>query len=173
MTVLRTAVMAGLVVLAVNLQVGFFATFAVNGVVPDVVLLVVVAAALVRGPEYAAALGFVAGLALDLAPPADHTAGRWALSLVVAGYLAGLVRLDADRSAVAAVVTVAASAFVATSAFALTGIVLDDPGVSVARVLTVVPTAVLYDVAITPLVVPGVAWLLARLAPMTSRWASA
>jgi len=170
-TVVRTAAVAVLVVLAVNLQIGFFPALAVLGVVPDVVLLVVVATALVRGPEYGAVLGFAAGLALDLAPPADHTVGRWALALVVTGYLAGLVRHDAGRSAVAAVLTVAASAFVGTSIFALSGLVLGDPGVSVGAVLRVVPIAVCYDVALTPLVLPPVGWLLRRTAPMTARWA--
>ena len=51
-----------------------------------------IAAALVRGPDYAALVGFAAGLVLDLAPPADHTAGRWALSLVLVGYLTGLAK---------------------------------------------------------------------------------
>lgn len=172
MTALRTLLVGVAVALAVNLQVGFFAPFAVSGVVPDVALLVVVGAALVRGPEYAAVLGFAAGLTLDLAPPADHTAGRWALALAVAGYLAGLVRSDAGRSALATVVAVAASAFVATSVFAFTGLVLDDPGVEVSRVVVVAPIEVLYDVAITPFVVPVVVWGLQRLAPVTSRWVS-
>jgi len=172
-TAVRTTVVALLVVLAVNLQIGFFPALAVQGVVPDVVLLVVVAAALVRGPEYGAVLGFAAGLALDLAPPADHTVGRWALALVVAGYLAGLVRHDADRSAVAAVLTVAASAFVGTSVFAVSGLVLGDPGVSAEAVLSVVPIAVCYDVALTPLVLPTVGWVLRRTAPLAARWAHA
>ena len=173
MTVIRTAVVALLVVAAVNLQIGFFPSLAVQGVVPDVVLLVVVATALVRGPEYGAVLGFVAGLALDLAPPADHTVGRWALALVVTGYLAGLVRHDADRSAIAAVLTVAASAFVGTSVFALSGLALGDSGVSAEAVLSVVPIAVCYDIALTPLVLPPVGWLLRRTAPMRARWALA
>ena len=42
-------------------------------------------------------LGFAAGLLLDLAPPADHVAGRWALALVLVGYLAGRVRQDVRR----------------------------------------------------------------------------
>jgi rod shape-determining protein MreD len=173
MTAARAGVAAALVVLAVSLQIGFFSTLAVAGVVPDVALLVVVAAALARGPEYAAVLGFAAGLALDLAPPADHTVGRWALALVVTGYLAGLVRHDAYRSAVAAVLTVAASAFIGTSVFALSGLVLGDASVSVEAVLRVVAIAVCYDVALTPLVLPPVGWLLRRTVPMTARWAPA
>ena len=80
------------------------------------------------GPEFAAVLGFFGGLAIDLAPPADHVAGRWALALVVVGYLAGRVRQDAGTSAIAAVVTVAASSFVGTSVFALSGMLLRRPG---------------------------------------------
>ena len=83
------------------LQVAVFPHLAWEGIVPNLCLLVVVAAALVRGPAFAATLGFFAGLLLDLAPPADHVAGRWALALVVVGYLAGRMRQDArpDRDA--------------------------------------------------------------------------
>ena len=70
-------------------QVSLFPHLAWQGIVPNLCLLVVVGAALTRGPQFAALLGFVAGVALDLAPPADHVAGRWALALVVVGYLAG------------------------------------------------------------------------------------
>jgi rod shape-determining protein MreD len=164
-TLLRSLVVAVLVVLAVALQVGPFTVFSFAGVVPDLALLVVLATALVRGPEYAALVGFVAGLLLDVAPPADHTAGRWALAFVVVGYLAGLVRYDARSSALAAVVVVAAGSFIATSLFALSGLVLGDPGVSVDGVLRVLPIAVVYDVVLTPFVLPVCVVLLGRLQP--------
>ena len=169
MTVLRTAVVAALVVMAVNLQVGLFSALAIDGVVPDIALLVVVAAALARGPEYAAILGFVAGLALDLAPPADHTAGRWALSFVVVGYLTGLARQDSDISAVGTLVLVAAGAFIGTSVFALTGLVLGEGGIDVSTALDVIPLTVGYDVLVAPLVVPLVVMLFRRLEP-AERW---
>src|SRR5690349_16175815 len=121
-----------ILLVAVVLQVAVFGYLSVDGVVPDLALLVVVAAALVRGPGFAAVLGFLGGLAIDLAPPADHVAGRWALALVVVGYLAGRVRHDAGTSAVAAVITVAACSFVGTSVFALTGMLLHDPAIPVA-----------------------------------------
>jgi rod shape-determining protein MreD len=156
---------AGLVLLAVVLQVVVFAAFSLGGVVPNVALLVVVAAALVRGPEFAAVLGLLAGLAVDLAPPADHVAGRWALALVVVGYLAGRVRHDAGTSAVAAVVTVAACSFVGTSLFALSGMVLQDPAMPAAEALRVIPVAVVYDVLVTPFVLPLVMRLFRALQP--------
>ena len=98
---------------------------------PNLALLVVVAAALVRGPEFAAVLGFVAGLRLDLAPPADHVAGRWALALVVVGYLAGRVRQDARPSAVAVVATVAACRSSAPRSSRSAGMLLHDPAIPV------------------------------------------
>ena len=161
----RALTVAVLVAVAVVLQVGIFGDLTIRGVTPDVALLVVIATALVRGPEYAAVVGFGAGLLLDLAPPADHTAGRWALAYVVVGYLAGLVRQDARVSAVAAEIVVAAGSFVATSLFALTGLVLGDPRVSVDAFLDVVPLDVLYDVLLSPFVVPLVVALLSRLEP--------
>jgi rod shape-determining protein MreD len=173
MPVLRATVTAALVVLAVSLQAGLLANVAIAGVVPDLVLLVVVAVAFVHGPSYAAVVGLLAGLTLDLAPPADHTAGRWALALVLVGYLAGVVRNDAAGSAVAAVVTVGACAFAGASVFAFSGLVLSDPGVSVSRVLEVLLVQVVYDVAVTPLVLPPVIALLRRLEPAQERWVHA
>ncbi len=81
-------------------------------------------------------LGFAAGLLLDLAPPADHIAGRWALALLVVGLRRGSPRHPglghrAHRALVGPVATVAACSFVGTSVFALTGLVLRDPLVEV------------------------------------------
>lgn len=169
-TVIRALAVALLIVVTVTLQVTTFANLSFGGVVPDLALLVVIAAALVRGPDYAALVGFAAGLVLDLAPPADSTAGRWALAFVIVGYLTGLARQEGgDVSLVGTVVMVAAAAFIGTSIYALSGLVLGDQGVSVAAAFRVVPTSVLYDVLVTPLVVPLVVLLFRRLEP-ASRW---
>ncbi len=165
MAAARALVLTLVITFAVVLQVAVFPYLSYAGVVPNLALLVVVAAALVRGPEFAAVLGFLAGLAVDLAPPADHVAGRWALALVVVGYLAGRLRHDARTSALAAIVTVAASSFIGTSLFALSGLVLSDPDVPVAEALVVIPTAVVYDVLVTPFVLPLMMRLFRRLEP--------
>ena len=170
MGLLRGLAVGILVVVTVTVQVGFFTRLSIAGVVPDLALLVVVAAALVRGPVYGTVLGLVAGLLVDLAPPADGVAGRWALALAVAGWLAGLARGEARQSAVATVVTVAVSSFAATSLYAMSGLVLRDPGVTVGRVIEVLPVAVLYDVAVTPLVVPLAVLAFRRLDPAPIRW---
>jgi rod shape-determining protein MreD len=165
MAATRALVLTLVITFAVVLQVVLFPHIAYAGVVPNLALLVVVAAALVRGPEFAAVIGFLSGLAIDLAPPADHVAGRWALALVLVGYLAGRVRQDARTSALAAVVTVAAASFVGTSVFALSGMVLSDPAMPATEALAVIPTSVVYDVLLTPFVLPVMMRLFRRLEP--------
>jgi rod shape-determining protein MreD len=165
MAAVRALVLTLVILVAVVLQVSVFSYLSYDGVAPNLALLVVVAAALVRGPEFAAVLGFFAGLAIDVAPPSDHVAGRWALSLVVVGYLAGRIRHDAGTSAVAAIITVAASSFVGTSIFAMSGMILDDPSVPFAEALRIIPISVVYDVLLTPFVLPLVMRLFRKLEP--------
>jgi rod shape-determining protein MreD len=165
----RVAAAAALVVAALVLQVAVFPHLAWDGIVPNFCLLVVVAAALVRGPSFAATLGFFAGLMLDLAPPADHVAGRWALALVVVGYVAGLMRQDTRPSASTVVGTVAASSFIGTSVYALTGVVLGDNVAGPGELAQVIVVALLWDVLLTPVVLPGVMRLFARLEPASAR----
>lgn len=165
----RVGVAAALVAVALVLQVAVFPHLAWEGIVPNFCLLVVVAAALVRGPAFAATLGFFAGLMLDLAPPADHVAGRWALALVIVGCVAGLMRQDTRVSASTVVATVAASSFVGTSVYALSGLVLGDAVAGPGDLVRVILVALLWDVLLTPLVLPGVMRLLTRLEPAGAR----
>ena len=165
MTLVRMAAAFLVVTLALVLQVSLFPHFAWQGIVPNLCLLVVVGAALTRGPQFAVLLGFLAGVALDLAPPADHLAGRWALALVVVGYVAGRVRQDVKPTAIAVVATVAASSFIGTSVFAITGMLLQDPPLDVSQLLQVILVAVLWDVLLTPFVLPPVMTMFNRLQP--------
>lgn len=165
MSLLRMVAAFLVVSLALVLQVSLFPHFAWQGIVPNLCLLVVVGAALTRGPQTAVLLGFLAGVALDLAPPADHLAGRWALSLVVVGYVAGRVRQDVKPTAVAVVATVAASSFIGTSVFAITGLIFQDPLLDTSEMLQVILIAVLWDVLLTPFVLPPVMALFNRLEP--------
>ena len=166
---LRMLTAAGLVVVALVLQVALFPHLVWEGIVPNFCLLVVVAAALVRGPAFAATLGFFAGLLLDLAPPADHVAGRWALALVVVGYVAGLMRQDTRPTATTVVATVAASSFIGTSVYALSGVVLGDAVAGSGDLVRIILVSLLWDVLLTPLVLPGAMRLLTRVEPASAR----
>lgn len=170
MSLLRALLAAVAAAIALILQVTLFPYFAFNGVVPNLCLLVVVAAALTRGPQFAMLLGFVAGLLLDLAPPADHVAGRWALALVVVGYVAGRVRRETQFGiamgpkppALAVVASVAVCSLLGTSLFCFSGLLLGDLGVGFAGLMQVILIGVAWDVLLTPFVLPPLMLLLNR-----------
>jgi rod shape-determining protein MreD len=158
---------------ALLLQVTVFPHFAWDGVVPDLVLLAVVGAALVTDPRFATLLGFFAGLLLDVAPPADHVAGRWALALMVVGYVVGRLAHDHQLGQAGQLggrrpsyplmmVAGAAGAFVGSSVFAVSGLLLRDPAVGFGDLLHVVLAAVAYDVLVSLLVLPVTVWVFTR-----------
>ena len=171
MSLVRGTVALLVVALAVVLQTSVFPHVAWDGVVPNLALLVVVSATLMRGPQFAAVLGFTAGLVVDLAPPADHIAGRWALALVVVGYVAGRLRQDSRPNASAVVLAVAACSFLGTSVFALSGLVLRDPVVPVPDMVEVILIALVWDVLLTPFLLPIAMALFRRVAPPQVGWA--
>jgi rod shape-determining protein MreD len=150
---------------ALVLQASLFSHLAVQGVVPDLVLLVVVATALTHGSEVGLVLGFGAGLLLDLAPPADHYAGRWALALMAVGYVAGRLASTGHPRTSEWLPVAAAASFVGTSVFALTGLVLRDPAVGVGELLRVEVVTLVWDVALALVVVPLTVRLFAKVEP--------
>lgn len=174
MKLIRGLVVLVVLLVALVLQTSFFPHIAWHGVVPDLVLLVVVAVGLTRGSREAALVGFAGGLMLDLAPPADHLAGRWALALVVVGYLLGRVRPTGSGGRpepVLVVAAAAASSFLATSIFGLSGLILQDPVVTVPDMLQVILVALVWDVLLTPVVVPALMVILRRREPAREAWA--
>jgi len=157
-----------------------------------------VATGLVGGSQTAMVLGFGAGLLLDLAPPADHAAGRWALALLLAGWVAGRVRADstfagatdapalrgrpgpvgAAREGLAprlprlpqVLATVAGCSLLATTTFAATGLVLRDPATGAGDLVPVVVASVVLDLATALVLVPVAALLLRDRTARRSPW---
>ncbi|HSO64286.1 MAG TPA: rod shape-determining protein MreD [Ornithinibacter sp.] len=80
---------------------------------PDLVLVLVVAWALLRGPVAGAAVGLGAGWLLDLVPPGSSHLGVLALTYAAGGALAGRARVEGPVAPPrVAVVALAASALV-------------------------------------------------------------
>lgn len=159
----RAAGVAGMLLVAVLAQTVLLRTVSAGGVVPDLVLVLVVLAGIARGPRAGAVLGFAGGLLLDLAPPADHLAGRWALALVLVGCLAGLVRDDVRSSPLGSAAVAAAGSFVGTSVFALSGLLLGDGVLPVEEMVRVILTGVILDAVAAAILAVPVLWLLDRL----------
>jgi rod shape-determining protein MreD len=154
-----------LVVVALVIQVSALARFHLPGAVPDLVLLTVVALALVYGHVGGCLIGFGAGLLSDLAPPADHAAGRYALVLCVIGYVVGLVRPENGRlkSATGTMAVVVAAAIGSTLLYAGVGALVGDTAARHVGLGSLLFTAALYDLLLAPFVVPGIMALARRV----------
>lgn len=175
----RMLLSATLVIVALVVQVTILARLQLPGAVPDLLLLTVLGLALVYGHVGGALVGFGAGLLADLAPPADHAAGRYALVLCVIGYLAGLAKPDNGqiRSATGPMAVVVASAIGSTLLYAGVGALVGDTAARHVGLGSLLFTAALYDLLLAPFVVPGIMALARRadndpLAETTSAKAS-
>ncbi|QHY95472.1 rod shape-determining protein MreD [Streptomyces sp. S4.7] len=152
----RTLLSITLVVVALVVQVSVLARLQLPGAVPDLLLLVVVALALVYGHVSGAVIGFGAGLLADLAPPADHAAGRYALVLCLIGYLAGLAKPDTGqlRTALGPMVVVVGAAVTTTLLYAGVGALVGDTAARHVGLTNLVVTAAIYDLLLAPFTVP-------------------
>ncbi|MFD9007248.1 rod shape-determining protein MreD [Streptomyces sp. NPDC059582] len=164
MRVNRILLSTALIVVALVIQVSVLSRLHLPGAVPDLLLLTVLGLAIVYGHVGGALVGFGAGLLADLAPPADHAAGRYALVLCVIGYLAGLVKPENGRlkSATGPMVVVVAAAIGATLLYAGVGALVGDTAARHVGLGSLLFTAALYDLLLAPFVVPGIMWLARR-----------
>ncbi len=134
-----------------------------GGAGPDLVLLVVAALALAGGPMAGVLTGFLAGLALDVAPPGSHFTGQYALVFCLVGYFCGLLADDGSgdaeqgHTALFEIVVTAAGAVCGEALLALLGVMLSDPRVTWPAITNVLPAAVAYNVLLCPFVLYAVA----------------
>ncbi|MEU2601685.1 rod shape-determining protein MreD [Streptomyces hirsutus] len=164
MRVNRILLSSSLIVVALMIQVSVLARLHLPGAVPDLLLLTVLGLALVYGHVGGALIGFGAGLLADLAPPADHAVGRYALVLCVIGYLAGLVKPESGqvRSATGPMAVVVAAAVGSTLLYAGVGALVGDTAARHVGLGGLLLSAALYDLLLAPFVVPGVMALARR-----------
>ena len=127
-----------------------------GGAGPDLVLLAVVALAFTGGPVPGMVTGFLAGLALDVAPPASHTIGQYALVFCLVGYACGRLAALGEATPVLYVAISAAAVAVGAVLHAALGVMLSDPQVTWSAVRHVLPPSLLYDVILSPFVLYGV-----------------
>lgn len=147
MRVNRILLSVPLVVVALVIQVSVLARLHLPGAVPDLLLLTVLGLAMVYGHVGGALIGFGAGLLADLAPPADHAAGRYALVLCVIGYLAGLIKPETGqiKSATGPMVVVVGAAIGSTLLYAGVGALVGDTTARHVGLTGLLFTAALYD----------------------------
>jgi rod shape-determining protein MreD len=165
----RGLLAAVLVATALLIQLTVLAPLPLPGGTPDLVLLVVITFGLVHGEVTGMAVGFGAGLALDLVPPADSPVGLWALVLCVVGYLAGAARGETERSALAPLAIVVGLSLVSVIGFAGMSVLMGSDRVTWLGLLGVALSTALYTVLLAPFVVPLVTALCRRSEPTAAR----
>jgi rod shape-determining protein MreD len=168
----RIGLAALFLLVAVTLQTSVLTNIAVAGVTCDLALIVVIALALSRGAEWGAIAGFAGGLLLDVVPPADHTAGRWALSLAIAGYVAGMIRRETSTGPVGPLgvaLTVVLGTVISLFLYSATGSLLHDPSVDWGEFGVRLGIAAGYDVVGAIVVIPLVMWIMGRVTPARDR----
>jgi rod shape-determining protein MreD len=142
-----------------------------GGAGPDLVLLTVAALAVAGGPMVGVLTGFLAGLALDVAPPGSHFTGQNALVFCLVGYACGLLAdesgdAEQGHTALFEIMVTAAGAVCGEALLALLGVMLSDPRVTWPAITHVLPAAVVWDVLLCPFVLYAVA---AALRPVSRR----
>ena len=166
---MRRGLLASVVLLtALLVQVGVVNPLDLPVGHPDLVLLCVVALALAAGPSWGTVVGFAAGLAADVMPPADHALGRLAMAYALVGYAAGLLEDLEERSVVTTVAVVAGASAAVVLVFAGVGALLGDARVDATSVADSLIATILYDVILAPFVVPLVSGAARRAEPVTT-----
>jgi rod shape-determining protein MreD len=123
-----------------------------GGTAPDLVLVLVVTLALATGPAEGMLIGFGAGLALDVAPPASGLLGLSALVFCLVGYGCGRLRAPLQRSSWLPLAVVMLAAAAGEVLYALVGLTFGDPDITWQSIRLVLPVAVVYDILLCPFV---------------------
>jgi rod shape-determining protein MreD len=160
-TVQRFLLGAVSVITLLLLQVTVIGRLPLPGAAPDVLLVLVLAFGLAEGPMSGAVTGFLAGFLADAL--SAHEMGRLAFAYALAGYVAGNLYDDSERSTLLPFGAVALGALASLGTFAAEGVLLGDHRVTLHAVARAAISSVPYDVVLTPFVVPLVIGLVRRL----------
>lgn len=157
----RRWVPAAAVVAAVLLQLSWAPRWAIFGVRPDLVTLVVVCLGFLGGPQTGAVAGFLGGLALDVL--SLGVVGAGALSRAVAGFVAGLFEQNLFGTSVVLPMLAVATATMLAESLELATLLLigTDLPILASVIRIVIPTA-LYNGLLAALAYPLLAWLVRR-----------
>ena len=123
-----------------------------GGGVPDLVLLCVAAIGLTGGAEPGLVAGFCAGLAIDLAPPGNELIGQYALVFCLVGYGSGRLKFAVRHSALLALAAAVAAVTVGEVLAGCLAVILDTPQVTLSAVIHSLPSSLVYDLVLIPVV---------------------
>jgi rod shape-determining protein MreD len=155
----RNIVLVLVALVAVLAQTELFPNLRAGGVIPDIVLVTVIAVALETGPDTGAVYGFGAGLFIDmfLRPPA----GLSALAYLLVGFAVGSVRARLIRtSKVQWPLVGGLGSLLGGVVFVVAGVLVGQQHLWAERTVRIIAVRALYDATLALLVFPAVARLL-------------
>jgi rod shape-determining protein MreD len=154
-------------VTAMVVHTAIFSQFRLFGIMPELMLLLAVAAGLEAGPVYGALAGFITGMIADLFIPTPL--GLSALVYSVTGYLTGVTKAGLLEAAWWFPMAIA---FAASSAgmglFALAGTMLGEKRLLGFHLVTVMLVVGMFNALLAPPVLRIVRWSLAGRPPLSA-----
>jgi len=113
-------------------------------------------------PEVAAAVGFGAGILLDLSPSTGGPLGHWTLILVLMCYAISFIAYGDEnmrRNPLSLIFMVTVVQAIVLVSYLATGFLLGNTATSFAQILTTIFGSAAWTLVVTPLLLPAVAWL--------------
>jgi rod shape-determining protein MreD len=165
MIVRQGIVIGGVLTVAFLIQVTLLSRLGLPGATPDLLVVSVVAVALAMGPIQGAFAGFLAGVIIDVSPPADTVVGVNSIVYLGIGFLAGYVVDTRDRTVPGMIAIASISCAAAAVGTAAIDAMLGSPRVLWDSVPLIALTSALYGALLAPLMIPLLAWLTRKLAP--------
>ncbi len=153
------AKVAGLVVVALTLQLSLFSELRVAGATANLLLLVAVAGGIAGGAQRGAIVGFVAGLAFDLFLQTPF--GLSALAYCLAGYAVGSLQSSVLRAAWwIPVASAAGGSALGLALFALVGEVVGEGGLVGGRLATIMGVVCIVNALLAVPAIRAMRWAL-------------
>jgi rod shape-determining protein MreD len=167
MNLLRWLVVILSIFIAVILQPILLTRLNFPGATVDLILVLICAWAIAKGPIVGASAGFIAGLLIDLTPPTEPIMGLNSFALVLIGFVVGLLGVKPSKSFFRPLLIVAFASVVLIMLKAALTSIFESP-VAFSRVSELLFTQAIYTSLLAVFVIPLVTWLDRKLGP-TSR----
>ena len=113
-------------------------------------------------PEVAAAVGFGAGILLDLSPSTSGPLGHWTLILVLISYAIAFFSYGDENmrgNPLSVILMVTLAQVIVLISYLVTGFLLGNSATSFAQTAITIIGSGLWTLVVTPLMLPAVAWL--------------
>jgi uncharacterized membrane protein len=128
----------------------------------SIFLILILIWAALSTPEVAAAVGFGAGILLDLAPSTSGPLGHWTLILVLVSYAIAFFSYGDENmrgNPLSLILMVTLAQVTVLISYVVTGFLLGNSATSFAQTAITIIGSGFWTLVVTPLMLPAVAWL--------------